>query len=249
MNLSIITTTQKHKGIIYSKILNLENSFIVGRISYENQCPKSATLISDVFYEPITLVYAKEAIETMLLHIKTHYPTITEITFCDNHYVDADFPLYLYALYIVYNNKTWYELYFNGRMECPKEYEQYRERIRTVFQNSETKPANYIDFLCINPAIFELKDELEIYYKSTSTYSEFFHSIPLEKRRKLVYPIINFFIKHYIVNDVFNFCSNWIMPINQTVNKYIVDKCVLSDICITHQYSYHYNVGVSMDDV
>lgn len=168
---------------------------------------------------------SKIMIQTMLGYIKKNYPSIKEVEYDDMSSIECATedeiknainkkrgtnmkPLSLYYLSIAYNGKTWYEKYFNARMQDSQKYAKYREKVDNLLKS---KPMDFKEFSRIILVSNILLDELYEYYNLAETYSDFFHAIPKSERCRLLRPWIDKFMDYYLKNIFIN--KNWIIPL------------------------------------
>jgi hypothetical protein len=127
---------------------------------------------------------------------------------------------------------------------------KYRERVNILLYDKATKPSNFNEFIKITHLSQDLVDELFEFYKSSDTYSQFFHSIPKSEGCRLIRPWIDVFMAHYLKNAFNN--MNWIIPTvarggkkmrhtQRKTTSFYVPNVRLSRI-------YQPNIGVSLDD-
>jgi hypothetical protein len=155
-------------------------------------------------------------ITTILRHIKTLHPQLKKIKFDDMSSIECAteeelernsskprkkgtnlVPMPLYYLSIAYNGQTWYEKYFNAVQEETVKQNAYRSRVNKMLHDPSEKP-DYIQFLKITKAPMNIRAELEPYFTSSATYSDFFHSIPRKDRCRLLRPWIKEFMSFYL---------------------------------------------------
>lgn len=213
---------------------------------------------------------SKIMLQSMLTYIKQKYPTLTELKYDDMSSIDCATdteiknavnrkrgsnvkPMSLYNLSIAYNGQTWYEKYFNGRMQNAEKYAKYRERV-DILLNS--KPVDFNDFIRITNVSKDLWDELFEYYKSAETYRNFFNAIPKIDRCRLLQSWIDAFMKHNLKGVFSN--NDWIIPLGvqggkkRTQRKKRNQKGYVPDgIRLNHHriISYKNNLGFTMDEL
>ena len=168
---------------------------------------------------------SKIMLQSILTYIKQKYPTLTEVKYDDMSSIDCATdneiknavnrkrgtnvkPMSLYNLSIAYNGQTWYEKYFNGRMQNAEKHAKYRERVNILLNS---KPVDFNDFIRITNVSKDLWDELFEYYKSAETYSNFFNAIPKIDRCRLLQSWIDAFMKHNLKGVFSN--NDWIIPL------------------------------------
>lgn len=166
--------------------------------------------------------------KTLLKHIHKKYPSVRTFKFDDMSHIECATeeeqkiasryqrkkgtkvkPLNLYHLSIAYNGCTWYEKYFGARLENADQYRQYQERVRSL-----TRPEDKVDFITFVQMAMVPKDQfeyLEKRYEQSSTYREFFESIPKKDRCMILYPWITTFMTEWLGNTFTN--TNWVIDI------------------------------------
>jgi len=204
-------------------------------ILYNNNIPVSAKM-PHVMYDEHCVINgkmqhgdgSKDMIQTVILYIKQHYPTIKFIDYDDMSSIECASekdllnttnlkrgsnlkPMSLYNLSIAYNGQTWYEKYFGAEQQNPDKHAKYKERVKLILHDKQSKPENFNSFLQIARAPSTDFDELFEYYKTSETYSDFFHSIPKPDRCRILRPWIDNFMRHYL-KEVFS-NSDWKIPI------------------------------------
>jgi hypothetical protein len=169
-------------------------------------------------------------IKTFIRYIHEKYPIITQFKFDDMSHIECAteeniarsiasgrprkrgshiIPMTLPYLSIAYNGKTWYEKNFNAEYTDSVKYQQYRDAIKFLY-----RPSDKLDFDIIS-TIARIPTEQHTYlrpkYNNSSTYSEFFHSIPKEDRCAILRPWLDRFIKHYLDNKFSH--EGWVIDI------------------------------------
>jgi len=207
--------------IVYKN--NIPTTAKMPHIMYDEEC-----VINENPKEKILLQKgdgSKIMIQTMLGYIKQKYPSIKEVEYDDMSSIECATedeiinaknqkrgtnmkPLSLYYLSIVYNGQTWYEKYFNARMQDPQKHIKYRERVDNLLK---TKPMDFKEFSRIILVPNNLLGELYEYYESAETYGDFFQAIPKLERCRLLRPWIDKFMEYYLKNIFFN--KNWVIPL------------------------------------
>ncbi len=124
-------------------------------------------------------------------------------------------PLKLSMLSIAYNSETWYEKHFNATMRNKTKYMQYREKIKFLEDKNAKEP--YERFLEIAQPPIEQLSLLEKYYKTATTYRQFFKNIPFEERCMILLSWLENFIMYY-VGDVYSDLG-WEININEMDKK------------------------------
>jgi len=188
-------------------------------------------------------------IKTLLRHIHKKLPTLTEVKFEDKSNIECAtdyeiqtkssrnkkkgthvYPIPLYYFSIAFNGETWYEKHLNAKQKNVNKHSKYREKIKYLLYSEEVKTkTSFLQFLEISQPPLSIVDELENYYKKSSTFSEFFQSMPKKDRCRLVRDWISIFMSYHL-NDVFE-NSDWIidLPItlhggNKKTRKYYCPK-------------------------
>lgn len=166
--------------------------------------------------------------KTLLKHIHKKYPSVTIFKLDDMSHIECATeeeqkiasryqrkkgtkvkPLNLYHLSIAYNGCTWYEKYFGARLENAEQYRHYQERVQSL-----TRPEDKVDFISFIQMAMVPKDQfeyLEKRYEQSSTYREFFQSIPKEDRCMILYPWLSAFMTELLGNTFTN--TNWIIDV------------------------------------
>lgn len=211
-------------------------------------------------------------IKTLLNHIHSQMPTITEVTFEDKSNIecatDAEiskkgsrfrkqgshvYPIPLYYFSIAFNGETWYEKYFNARQKDPNKHREYKIRINTLLNEPETKSnMTFFQFLQMTAPSMEVVEELEKYYESTKTFGHFFQSIPKKNRCRLVRDWIGAFMSIQLRGVFDN--SDWVIDIpslitggggrrNTKKKRYYFPKCR-----VYRNYTYR-GLGIDAMDV
>lgn len=202
-------------------------------IIYENNKPVDASmpiLLSDTdcaFNRPLEKGGgAIMMIKTLLNYVYKQVPTLTHIKFDDKSMIECATeeelkkgsrfrkkgtyvnPMPLYYFSILFNGQTWYEKYFNAKLEDTVRYQQYRTRVTELLYSSELKKNMHFDrFVSLFGNKEEEMTELYQYYTNANNFNDFFQSIPKQHRCRLVRPWIEQFMK-FILKDVFS-NYNW----------------------------------------
>ena len=205
---------------------------------------------------------SKIMMQTIIAYIKQKYPLITEIRYDDMSSIECATetetksaitrkrgsnikPMPLYYLSIAYNGQTWYEKYFNARMQDIDKHTKYRERVNLLLSS---KPVDYNEFIRISYVPKQLWTELFEYYKTAETYSNFFHAIPKQDRCRLLLPWIDAFMRHHL-NRVFS-NNDWVIPLTVSGGKRKTQrKRGYMPIGIKLNSGYSNNMGITMDDL
>lgn len=154
-------------------------------------------------------------------------PSLPIFTFDDNSHIDCieksrnntpprklKKPLSLSMFSIAYYGKTWYELRFNASMTDSNRYTEYRKRVSFLTEPHAKAP--FIKFLEIARPKEDTIPYLENIYNKSSTYREFFETIPKEKRCNVLYGWLTTFIMHYLSNTYTD--KGWQIDV-RTMNK------------------------------
>ena len=169
--------------------------------------------------------------KALLHHVHTQLPSITEVVFEDKSNIECAteyeiqtkgsrfrkrgtnvIPIPLYYFSIAFNGKTWYEKYFNARQKDTNKHNAYRERIKHVFESTESKANQSFDEFLEITELTQYIDEIKKYYDTSDTFGEFFQSMPTSDRCRLVRDWIDNFMT-YQFKDVFS-NSDWIIDID-----------------------------------
>ena len=119
----------------------------------------------------------------------------------------------LKPFHIAFHHATWYEYYFDAKLE--KDYEDY-VRLKKNFNNHSNKPESF-DF-----RNDELQQELEPLYKKTKTWGEFFNEISkLYCRNKcaMVYPWLNSALYIIFENNPYFESIIWYISLEENKSK------------------------------
>lgn len=203
-------------------------------VQFENNIAVSASMPHILYdeecslYEPLGRGDGSVVmITTILRHIKTLYPQIKKIKFDDMSSIECAteeelqrktrkkgtnlVPMPLYFLSIAYNGKTWYEKYFHAVQEDSVKQNAYRSRVDKMLHDPSEK-TDYIKFLTITKAPMNIRAELETFFKTSATYSDFFHSIPRKDRCRLLRPWLKEFMNFYLKGVFSNF--DWVIQLS-----------------------------------
>ena len=200
-------------------------------------------------------------IKTLLEYVHKKIPTITEVYFEDESNIEIQnkseyrekrkkiYSIPLYYFSIAFNGVTWYEEQFNAHQKDESKHIQYREKIKNLLYFKEEKSnTTFIQFLQIIQPTNDVIDELLKYYNNSTTFGDFFTSIPKMDRCRLVGDWISRFMKYYL-NDVFS-NTDWIieLPVTMRGGKMNTRKyyCPKGRICHNRTYN---DLGIGVDDV
>jgi hypothetical protein len=167
-------------------------------------------------------------LKTLLHHIHEQIPTITEVEFEDKSSIECAteeeiikkgskmrkkgthvLPIPLYYFSMAFNGETWYEKNFNAHHKDTEQHKKYKAKIHELL-NSEIKTP-FIEFLEIAQPPENIRDELDEYYQKSSTFGDFFQSIPKPDRCRLVREWIYRFMSYHF-KDVFS-NTDWVIDI------------------------------------
>lgn len=172
-------------------------------------------------------------IKTLLRHINTKIPEITEFVFEDKSNIECGTeeersakrhrkrgtharPLVLYYFSIAFNCVTWYEKHFNAYQRDLSTHRAYRARVKELLNDPLLKPS-FDDFLRIAQPSMKHFSELEALYNDTTTYGEFFNSIPKDERCRLVREWISAFMEYYLRGVFKN--TDWVIDVRKMNEK------------------------------
>jgi hypothetical protein len=124
--------------------------------------------------------------------------------------------LVLYYFSIAFNGVTWYEKHFNAYQQNETIQKAYRARVKELLYNETMKPS-FLDFLRIAQPPMKYEEELKELYEKTTTYKDFFNSIPKEERCRLTREWLPTFMEHYL-KGVFN-NKNWVIDVKKMDGK------------------------------
>ncbi len=260
-NYSIVDNLLTHNEYIYCRTIKINgyhNDCVYVSIRYNNNVPVSAYM-PNILYESECLhnVFASnpEVIHALFSYIHEQIPTITSIEFDDMTNIEYDMfvcPIPLYFFSIAFNGMTWYEKHFDARMIDDTQYNEYRTKINDMLNNPDKKPTNFIDFVRITQLTNDIHDELSSIYINTTTYNEFFQSIPKNERCRLVGGWISEFMKYYLGKSFQNIGWNIPLPIvkNSGGSRHNLSKrkyyCPIGRI---RRYFSHRDIGVDPEHV
>lgn len=207
-------------------------------VLYEDGIPTSGKLVT-AMYDPECTVkntqYLKQGggseimIKTLMNFVYSQEPTIKIYYFEDDSRIECGtkeeqeqkkkrkrgthaVPVDLFYFSIAFNGCTWYEKYFNACHTKSDIHKRYRERVEWFRNNPDAKPT-FNKFISIGKINKDIGIELEKYYNSSTTYKDFFESIPKDKRCPLVRTWISTLVAHYM-KDYF-FQSDWMMDVTK----------------------------------
>lgn len=205
-------------------------------VLYENGIPTLGKLVT-AMYDPECTVKdtlllergggSEIMIKTLMNYVHSQEPTIKIYYFEDDSRIECGIeeeqeqkkkrkrgthavPVDLFFFSIAFNGCTWYEKYFNACHTNSNIHKRYRERVEWFRNNPDAKPT-FTNFISIGRINKENGIELEKYYNSSTTYKEFFESIPKNERCRLVRTWISTLVAHYM-KDYF-FQSDWMMDV------------------------------------
>ena len=138
-------------------------------ISYKNNEPVSASMFHTIYTCDCPIIMIK----TLLQHIHSELPLITEVIFEDKSNMEYISELYYFS--IAFNGKTWYEKHFNARQKNESKHTAYKTKIARLLYSEEIKKSTeFIEFLRISKPPVEIIEKLETYYNKSATFSDFF---------------------------------------------------------------------------
>lgn len=170
-------------------------------LSYEPECSVGVSLEKGVGTELL--------IKTAISYCYSQVPSVPIFTFDDTSHIDClvtedtrpprklKKPLNLAYLSIIYHGETWYERIFNAKMVNAAKYATYQESLGFLTDPSAKLP--FLQFLELAQPSGEQIAYMEKYYGSTSTYRDFFKSIPKQQQCMCLFGWINRFIEHYVI--------------------------------------------------
>lgn len=201
-------------------------------------------------------------IKTLLHHIYSQIPIITEVTFEDKSNIecatDAEiskkgthiYPIPLYYFSIVFNGETWYEKHFNARQKDSNKHAAYKTRINTLLNEPETKSnITFLQFLQMTAPPMEVAEKLGKYYEHAETFGIFFQSIPNVDRCRLVRDWIGTFMSHQLKGVFDN--KDWVIDIPSLITggKRNTKKRYYCPNCRVNRNTTYRDFGVGMMDV
>lgn len=186
----------KREGVpVYAKIPHLESEPECGVAKFLDKTEKDTTI---------------DFICGSLQFIHHLYPSIRRFEFMDDGKIECGIqaalkpprkiakPLSLAYLYIAKYGSSWYETKFKAKLINEAHYQAYRDATRVLFQEHTMK---YSDFKGENSLSVEQDRILEPLYNSSSTWIEFFNSVPKESHCEC-FLWLPFFINK-LLNDTF----------------------------------------------
>jgi len=209
-------------------------------------------------------------IKTLLNHIHSQIPAITEVTLEDKSNIecatDAEiskkgskfrkqgthvYPIPLYYFSIAFNGETWYEKHFNARQKDQKKHSKYKTRVNVLLNDPETKSnMTFLQFLQTTAPPIEIAEELSGYYERADTFGRFFQSIPKKDRCRLVRDWIGSFMSRQL-NGVFD-NKDWVIDIPSLITgggKRSTKKRYYCPKCRVNRNTTYIDFGVSAMDV
>lgn len=189
-------------------------------VIYENNKPSDATmriLFSDSD-SSLNIPLEKDGgavimIKTLLQYVYSQLPTLTHIKFDDKTYMLCSTckPISLCHFSMAFNGQTWYEKYFNAKLNDDVKYQQYRTKVSEFLYSTEFKTKMPFDkFVSFIDKREEEMTEIYGYYSDANTFNDFFQSIPKQHRCRLVGSWIERFMK-IILNNAFS-NEDWVIP-------------------------------------
>ncbi len=206
----------------YSDCINLS-------VIYKNNIPSVANIPSVVYDEECSLDAPLERggtvimMKTLLNYVQSKIPSIKVVYFDDYSMIECAsqeeiltkkskfqkrgthvIPTDLNYFSIAFNGQTWYEKHFNAKLKDPEKYRVYREEVDKLLHSPITKssiPFDHFKKIAVPvKTIPEYMNELEDLYNKSSTFGEFFKSIPTSDRCRLVRDWISVFMNHFLFN-------------------------------------------------
>jgi hypothetical protein len=233
------------EGKIYSRNFKIGGNYsdcVNVSVSYDNyDNPISAKIVTLIHDEECSLSAGLDKgegtilmIKTLLRYIKVKIPEINEFIFEDKSNIECGtddekykkrhrkrgtyaVPLALYYFSIAFNSVTWYEKHFKVYQKDILVHKEYRSCVKELLKEEKMKPL-FDDFLRIAQPPMNILDELKEIYNRTTTYGDFFNSIPKENRCRLVREWISTFMEYYL-NGVFK-NTGWVIDVRKMDEKY-----------------------------
>jgi hypothetical protein len=191
-------------------------------------------------------------LKTLLNHVHTQLPTITEVKLEDRSMIDfaeeREIPLKYFS--VAFNGVTWYENYFHARLANNREHSLYREKVQELLYSPELKTGiSFVNFLYLaQPQMGVDIVVLEKYYDKSTTFGDFFQSIPEPDRCNTVRSWIKKFMLHYL-KEVFCDNEKWIISVPITADQEVsTGEYYCPSEQIIH-YTPRYGMGVDPCDV
>lgn len=217
---------------------------IIGSTYYDGYYKKDMT-IDHIEYDAMYNkgITPEIMIHTYFTYVNNKYSSITHFHLYDMSrlFRETDItsykPIYLPYLSIVYNGKTWLEHHFNAKYKNTSDQELYINNLDFLYKTDYKMNFNDLVKFAHIPA--DQIDSIEDIYNSTSTYFEFFHAIPEEKRYDILQPWLDSFISLYM-SSYYNIYG-WVIDITNMPNK-SNEQYYLPDGIIIY-YSGHHNMG------
>jgi hypothetical protein len=204
---------------IYSrnfKIVGTYPYYINVSVIYENNKPADARMYI-LLGESLNTAISR--IKTILNYVYSQLPTLTQIKFDDKTYMlcAACKPISLCHFSMAFNCQTWYEKYFNAKLNDDVKYQQYRTEVSEFLYSTEFKTKMPFDrFVSLIDKREEEMTEIYGYYSDANTFNDFFQSIPKQQRCRLVGSWIERFMK-IILNNAFS-NEDWVIPFPLEMN-------------------------------
>ena len=192
----------------YAKIPHLESEPECGYSTFLNKTGKDSTV---------------DFIRGSIQFVNHLYPTVTRFEFMDDSKIECGKrqntatpprkmvrPLSLAHLYLANYGETWYENKFGARLMNEKKYKEYRDAVEVL---SKAKSMTYEKFKVINSITDSEQNRiLEPHFESSSTWAEFFKSIPKDKQCAAFGLWLPFFINS-LLKDTFT-PNTWYIDLN-----------------------------------
>jgi len=227
---------------IYSRNFKIDGTYpdcVNVSVIYENNKPADARMYI-LFDETLNTT-----VGIMLKYVYSQLPTLTHIKFDDKSYIECANcnPIPLYYFSIVFNGQTWYEKYFNAKLNDDVKYQHYRKKVSEFLYSTEFKTKIPFDrFVSFIDKREEEMTEIYGYYNDANTFNDFLQSIPNQQRCRLVGSWIERFMK-IILNNAFS-NEDWVIPFplemsDNKTRKYYCPKGIITNnfpsknICIS----------------
>jgi len=240
-NFKIIDRTENYYGYISGRNFKIGGNYpdcVNISVSYQNDVPVSASIPYILYDDECSFETPLDRgqgtivmIKTLLNYVHKELPSLREVGFEDKSQIECatedekkskrtrfqkkhslTIPSPLYYFSIAFNGKTWYEKYLNAVMKNQHEYQLFQTSVDTMLNSIEFKSnityRMFVEKTSIQPYLDPVMRPL---FENSTTFSEFFNSIPKEKRceyiRGWITKFMETFLNHTFKND------GWIIPI------------------------------------
>lgn len=237
-NFKIIDRTENYYGYISSRNFKIGGNYpdcVNISVSYQNDIPVSLYIVYDdecSFETPLdrgqgTIIMIK----TLLNYVHKELPSIREVGFEDKSQIECatedekkskrtrfqkkhslTIPSPLYYFSIAFNGKTWYEKHLNAVMKNQQEYQQFRTSIDNMLNSPDFKSnityRMFVEKTSMQP---NLDSVIRPLFENSTTFSDFFNSMPKEKRCEYIRGWITKFMETFLNHTFKN--EGWIIPI------------------------------------